>query len=164
MLTQAASRIEQLRNSPEAKFEEGEAAALAKAEDLVEKARKILFDAQIDPPARKIDKNLPTETAFEPPVAEPAEPIKANLRKISKSLCSKSDILKVVELLNKNGFSAKPDIRVDRGQEDVVSMETAGTHIPEEVIHLLQENGYSPSATTSSKRKNGYKIKFLVWK
>jgi hypothetical protein len=73
MLTQAASRIEQLRNSPEAKFEEGEAAALAKAEDLVEKARKILFDAQIDPPARKINEEAPiTETAVEPPVAEPA--------------------------------------------------------------------------------------------
>ena len=72
MLTQAASRIEQLRNSPEAKFEEGEAAALAKAEDLVEKARKILFDAQVDPPARKIDEEAPAETAVEPPVAEPA--------------------------------------------------------------------------------------------
>jgi hypothetical protein len=77
--------------------------------------------------------------------------------------CSKEDLYKVVQLLNKNGFQAELDIRIDRGEEDVISMKSDKTKIPLEAFQLLIKNGYSPSAATYSKRKEGYKIKFLVW-
>jgi hypothetical protein len=73
------------------------------------------------------------------------------------------DLFKVVQLLNENGFQAELDIRIDRGEEDVISMKSDKPKIPLEAFQLLIKNGYSPSAATYSKRKEGYKIKFLVW-
>jgi hypothetical protein len=75
MLTEAASRVENLRSSKEVIFQPGELDALIKVEALIEKGRQILFEAQTDPP-KKPATPKPNEAtpAVKTPDPEPKAP------------------------------------------------------------------------------------------